>query len=47
MSILQNGKIPKFLPVDAIFSTEDRSPCVKAIRDGLDALGLHKVYSKI
>lgn len=47
LSILQNGKIPEFLEPDAIselFDSEQPDPIIQMIRNGIDVLGLYRVY---
>lgn len=44
--MLQNGKLPRFIPEDLlqeIFTSVNPSPCMLAIRKGLRELGVYQV----
>ena len=44
--MLQNGKLPRFLEechLDEIFENKNPSPCMLALRSGLDELGIYQV----
>lgn len=44
--MLQNGKLPRFLEeryLDEIFENENPSPCMLALRSGLNELGIYQV----
>ena len=49
MSILQNGKIPRFLTEEVLqetFSSAAPPPCIAYLRKGLSQLGIYQVEKK-
>ena len=50
LSILQNGKLPQFVPVDvidAIFDVNSTLPCIENLRNGLKKIGIFQVKSRL
>ena len=46
LSIIQNGKIPTFLPeemIQSIFSAGELEPCLAELRNGFQKVGIYQV----
>ena len=52
LSILQNGKVPRFMKpdfIESIFENSDCTPCIAMLRKGLAGTGVYqvKLYEKV